>query len=244
MSTAVTIQPYSNSAKPLGFLDLPAEIKNMIYKHALGPGPDEVNKEITDTKASQKFKVQGWQSRFRSTKDVRMFLHEQTRFIEPEAGQLALLSTCQQVRKEAMTYYFHPRTFVFAETHHMCLYLHLIGEEYRNHIRHVEFWFQGTDRIDAFKYLASMTGHELEKLHINFMPRLSRLAYKQDPNGGLNIDAIPGMKALRAVKGCKEVIVARHFFNDCEALHFGPLKRMLHRELRQKKPEAKGNLTK
>lgn len=115
--------------------------------------------------------------------------------------KLALAGACKQIKRETLPMLYGTNTFFFACLEWVEDFFGLIGQDNCQWIRILSISFLGERINKALKMLATL--NNLEKLRIEFSE--STYFGNRHPRGDLS--KVNGMKLLRKVRGCKEVII-------------------------------------
>jgi hypothetical protein len=173
----------TQSTTTFPFLDLPPEIRNMIYRYLL--------------KSAKPIKPPGFQTLY----ELRVRLSKDNRVIRD--NKLGIACVCRQIKDEALAFYFGSNTFKFSYVQNMATFLYSIGGERRKHIRNISFDYSGLEAFEAFILLGKCAN--LKQLHVNASMETmkgSRLATRDD------LTTAPGLKKLLEIRGCTEVTVS------------------------------------
>ncbi|KAK4575324.1 hypothetical protein LTR86_001178 [Recurvomyces mirabilis] len=199
--------------EPFRFLDLPPEIRKMVYELVfehregalcvLGPSP----KYLT---VMEKNMDEG---------SVRSLSDENMLRLPPVHVTLRPLLTNRQIYQEAHALFFQNNVWRFFDQHNMSIFLQKMPETYRRHVKHIDF-----------RYLEILcpTLQPLDGLRIVFLlPSLTTLTIRMDEEDIQSVldlrkpycskeqwvPLLPGILSLRRLRGMKEVT-----FVDCPIL--------------------------
>lgn len=112
-------------------------------------------------------------------------------------SSLAIAFTCKQVKAEALSIFYGINSFKFGSVEGMRKLLEF--KDARQLLTRVEFNYFGHIRVPGFKALADLPN--LQRLRINVSVHTSA------GTRPLNLFKVRGLKQLKKVRGCKEVLV-------------------------------------